>query len=227
RGTHQKTKRSDVIMKNKSGKIISALVLCVALAASTVTAYAATPYDTSEEKSDAVGAFIDEDSEYYLTADGVVDMLSEEELETIGDDEVILGGVNLPIFKMNNGASSDSEVITVSAVGQIWCQSYATYSSSDGLSVYVKLYVPLGYANPKFTSMSGTVTVATYSKSKIKSFSVTANSTSTIDATIDTGLVDSAGAKGNVSVTGIATGNNIQDGAGAFETSYSITIPDE
>ncbi len=220
------------MMRNKLRKILAGFLACGVLAASSVTSQAADTNSMAAQRGECIlnsdAIIMEDDTQYYLTQDEVLNggVFSEQELAMIDDEETILGGVNAPITVMLSGSSAGEEIQTTSAVGEVWCRSYAAYSSSDGVSVYVKLYVPWYYfANPKFTSMSGTVSVALGSKSKVKSFATTANAASTISTTVSTGMTASSGTKGTVVVAGTASGNNLQNGAGVFGTSYAITIP--
>ena len=205
-------------------KILSLILATVMLVTTSIPAFAV----SQERKLD--NPFISTDSEYYLTPEEIENsgLFSKEELEqSTANGEVILGGINAPLQNAYSAsipgtASPQVEVLA----GQAWITSYATYDSSKGIQVYVKLYVPWYYfTNPKFTSMSGSVVVKINSKNTTKWFSKTAKEASTIDKTVSTGVTASSGTKGTVTVSGTATGTNVASGAGAFYSSYSVTIP--
>lgn len=199
-------------MKGLIRKAISVLCVMGIMCSFGVTAFAAETNDTS---------VITPDSEYYLTAEEIMngDLFSKEEIEAATEDgAIILGGFDAPISALD-GASTR-------AIGQVWCRTYATYDKDDGVSVNVELYVPWYYfTNPKFTSMSGTVTVTLNSKNTNKSFVAFADEDKTIEADVDTGAKASSGTKGTVKIVGTATGTNIVAGAGVFESGFEITIP--
>ena len=192
-----------ISLKSKLRKIAT-LIMCVVVFTMSAITSNAVEKDASNENQKSVYS----NSIIYLTQDDISnkDIFTEQEIEKFQEkDSQFLGGVTYPILqkKRNN--------VRMSAItGQVWVKSYATYSKNKGVSVYTKLYVPWYYfANPKFTIMSG------YVKTTVKSKSTT----------VSTGVKGSAGAKGTVKVFGIASGYNIAAGAGAFTTSYSITIP--
>lgn len=200
-------------MKSLMRKAISILCAMGIVCSFGVTAFAAETNDTS---------VVTPDSEYYLTAEEIMngDHFSEEEIEAATEDgAIILGGFDAPVSALN-GAS------TRAITGQVWCRTYATYDKDDGVSVNVELYVPWYYfTNPKFTSMSGTVTVTLNSKNTSKAFAALADEEKTIEADVDTGAKASSGTKGTVKIKGTATGTNILAGAGYFESGFEITIP--
>lgn len=200
-------------MKNITKKVVSVLLVVGILFSFGVTAFAAEPEDTS---------IITAESKYYLTADEIMngDHFSKEEIEAAtADGAIILGGFDAPVAALE-GAS------TRAITGNVWCRTYATYDKDDGVSVNVELYVPwYFFTNPKFTSMSGTVTVTLNSKNTSKAFAAFANEDKTIDADVDTGAKAVSGTKGNVSISGVATGTNILSGAGAFTSGFEIKIP--
>lgn len=200
-------------MANISKKVISMLLVVGILFSFGVTAFAA-----EADNSTVITA----DSEYYLTADEIMngEHFSEEEIEAATTNgAIILGGFDAPLSALS-GAS------TRAITGNVWCRTYATYDTDDGVSVNVELYVPwYFFTNPKFTSMSGTVTVTLNSKNTYKGFAAVANEEKTIDADADTGAKAASGTKGRVTITGIATGTNILAGAGKFDSGFDITIP--
>lgn len=201
-------------MKGLIRKAVSVLCVMGILFSFGVTAFASETNTTS---------VMTPDNEYYLTAEEIMngDHFSKEEIEAATEDgAIILGGFDAPVSALD-GASA--RAIT----GQVWCRTYATYDKNDGVSVNVELYVPWYYfSNPKFTSMSGIVTVTLNSKKTNKSFVAFANEDKTIEADVDTGAKASSGTKGTVKIKGTATGTNILAGAGYFESlEYEITIP--
>ncbi len=146
-------------------------------------------------------------------------LVSEEDLK---EGEILLGGTT---FEIPIGEASESKS-TRSITGVVHVTSYATYSTSDGVSVYIKLYAPwYTFTNPKFTSMCGYVTCTLGSTSKVKSFVEVADEESTISDTVDTGLTAASGTAGTVLVEGLATGTNVYGTTGEFAISYAITIP--
>lgn len=58
------------------------------------------------------------------------------------------------------------------------------------------------------------------------SFSKKASKAKTISTTVKNGLIDKANTKGTVEVKGVALGENIVAGGGAFYIKYNITIPE-
>lgn len=142
--------------------------------------------------------------------------------ETVSEQPVIIGEYD--------GLLSDCLILNtpspLASYVNVRINSYATYDSTNGVQVKVKLYVPW-YETPKpqFTGMTGTVTTKVGSTSKTKSFSKLANGTSTIEQDVNTGVKGTSGATGTVSVSGVATANNALAGGGAFAISYAITIP--
>ncbi len=199
-------------MKNIVKKIVSMLIIIAIMCSVSTIAFAAESVDIS---------VITQDSEYYLTADEIIngDHFSKEKIEAAtSGGAIILGGFDAPVSVLN-GANTK-------AVGRVWCRAYATYDKNDGVSVNVELYVPWYYfTNPKFTSMTGDVTVTVNSKNTLKAFAAIANQEKTIEADVDTGVKASSGTKGYVSIVGRATGINIVGGDGHFETGFAITIP--
>ncbi|RPF42100.1 hypothetical protein EDD70_2843 [Hydrogenoanaerobacterium saccharovorans] len=122
--------------------------------------------------------------------------------------------------------SNESMPHTLAAVANVRINSYATYDKDNGIQVKVKLYVPFfDFPKPKFTSMSGTVTVDLNNDADTTSFFETANEESTIESDVDTGVKGNKGDKGTVSVSGVATASNALAGGGAFAISYPVTIP--
>ena len=103
--------------------------------------------------------------------------------------------------------------------------SYATYDKNNGIQVKVKLYTPDLFANPKFTSMAGTVDVLINNRTTSTAFSAFEDNSKTIETDVDTGVTASSGTKGTVSVAGVATATNAIAGGGAFAISYPVTIP--
>ena len=180
-----------------------------------MSAYAAEVEDTSKNT-------IAVEDEYYLTADEVINggyFTADELAQATQDGAIILGGVNMPL---NNNTNARAV-----AEARVWCRSYATYDHEDGVQVYVKLYMPWWniFSNPKFTSMSGVVTVTLNSKDTLKAFYETADEERSIETDVDTGAKADSGTKGTVVVDILATGTNIEAGVGAWITSYEITIP--
>ncbi len=217
-------------MLNK--KIRKFTSLCLALIICVASIVSAGAVETMPGTSKEEVPVITEDSEYYLTPDEIVNggVLSEDEIADVTDNgEVILGGFDMPVSAIEQNNARAIEVIT----GQVWCRSYATYDKEDGVSIYVKLYVPLFQSinamflpNPKFTSMSGTATLCINNvRESAKTFFETADEERSIEANIDTGVTASSGTKGTVRVMGVATGNNLLAEAGVFERVYEVTIP--
>ncbi|MCI1965932.1 MAG: hypothetical protein LKJ17_07355 [Oscillospiraceae bacterium] len=104
--------------------------------------------------------------------------------------------------------------------------SYATYDKNDGITVYVKLYTPwYEFADPEFTSMSGSASVNLRNDTTTKYFYESEDGSNTISTDIDTGVTGNSGDEGTVSVSGVATANNALAGGGAFAISYDIEIP--
>lgn len=120
----------------------------------------------------------------------------------------------------------DSDVVLPRAVANVRVRSYATYDKEDGVQVTVKLYVPwYSFPKPKFTAMSGTVTVKMNNKTTNKLFVETADEESTISSDVDTGVTGSSGNTGTITVSGVATATNALAGGGVFSISYEIKIP--
>lgn len=115
--------------------------------------------------------------------------------------------------------------MTRASVVNVRVNSYATYDSKKGINVVVKLYAPAGETQPKFTGMTGTVTVNMNKKNTVKSFSKVAAGSKTISSTVKTGVTGKSGTKGTVTVSGGATATNALFGGGAFAISYGVTIP--
>lgn len=115
--------------------------------------------------------------------------------------------------------------MTRASVVNVRVNSYATYDSKKGISVVVKLYAPAGGTQPKFTGMTGTVTVNMNKKNTVKNFSKVATGSKTISSTVKTGVTAKSGTKGTVTVSGGATALNALFGGGAFAISYGVTIP--
>lgn len=103
-----------------------------------------------------------------------------------------------------------SDGVTKRAVANVRINSYATYDEDDGIQVHVKLYVPW-YESPKpeFTGMTGTVNVLMNKKSTNTAFAELADGEETIETDVDTGRTGNSGDKGTVSVSGVATANNL------------------
>ena len=177
-------------MKNITKKVVSVLLVVGILFSFGVTAFAAEPEDTS---------VITAESKYYFTADEIMngDHFSKEEIEAAtADGAIILGGFDAPVAALGDAS-------TRAITGNVWCRTYATYDVNDGVSVNVELYVPwYFFTNPKFTYMSGTVTVTLNSKNTSKAFAAFANEDKTIDADVDTGAKAASGTKGSVSIAG-------------------------
>lgn len=116
--------------------------------------------------------------------------------------------------------------IMLASVSNVRINSYATYDRNDGIKVVVKLYVPAFESpQPKFTSMTGTVSVLLNNRTSHTAFSKAAARTSTIQKTVNTGRTGQSGNRGTISVSGAATATNALAGGGAFAISYPITIP--
>ncbi len=217
-------------MLNK--KIRKVTSLCLALIICVASIVSASAVETKPATSTEEAPVITEDSEYYLTPDEIINdgVLSEDEIADVTNNgEIILGGIDMPVSAIEQNNARSIEVIT----GQVWCRSYATYDKEDGVSIYVKLYVPLFQSinamfipNPKFTLMTGTATLCINNiRESAKTFIATADEERSIEADIDTGVTASKGTKGTVKVMGVATGTNLLAEAGAFERVYEITIP--
>jgi len=200
-------------MTNITKKVVSLLLVVGIWFSFSITAFAAEPEGTS---------VITTESKYYLTADEIINgnHFSKEEIEAAtADGAIILGGFDAPVTALGD---TSSRAIT----GNVWCRTYATYDENDGVSVNAELYVPwYFFTNPKFTSMSGTVTVTLNSKNTSKAFATFANEDKTIDVDVDTGAKAASGTKGNVSIAGIATGTNILSETGEFTSGFEIEIP--
>lgn len=120
----------------------------------------------------------------------------------------------------------DPSVPMPTAVANVRINSYATYDSEDGVQVKVKLYVPwYEFPKPEFTGMTGTVTVNLNNRTKNTAFVETADGDATIESDVNTGVTGASGAKGTVTVSGVATALNALFGGGAFGISYEIQIP--
>lgn len=117
------------------------------------------------------------------------------------------------------------DTMTRASVVNVRVNSYATYDSKKGINVIVKLYAPAGGTQPKFTGMTGTVTVNMNKKNTVKNFSKVATGSKTISSTVKTGVTAKSGTKGTVTVSGGATALNALFGGGAFGISYGVTIP--
>lgn len=204
-------------MKHTYKKVLSVILAIGLLSAFATTAFAA----PAEQEGSAV---ITSDSKYYLTAEDITsgDCFTKEEIAAATEDgSVILGGMNAPVSEIAN-ASASTRAIT----GQVWCRTYATYNANDGVTVSVELYVPWYYfANPKFTSMTGTVTVRLNDQNTSKAFGKYTSESKTIDTSVTTGAKAGSLTKGTVTVSGIATGTNIVAGGGYFSSNYEIQIP--
>lgn len=162
------------------------------------------------------------DSEYYLTAEEIINgqHFSREKIEAAtANGAVILGGIDAPVSEIS---TTRVQVID----GQVWCRSYAAYDQEEGISVNVELYVPWFYfAKPKFTFMSGPVTVAIAGQTTTHVCIGLADEEETISADVDTGRKAPSGSKGEINVVGVARGTNIvADGAG-YQLIYEIEIP--
>lgn len=201
-------------MKQLNKRILSLLMVVASLFALTMVAFAADEGDTS---------VITSDSEYYLTADEVLNggYFSEEEIASATENgAIILCGIDAPVAEL--AESTKARIIT----GQAWCRSYATYDTDKGVQIHIELYVPWYYfTNPKFTDMSGTVSVKLNSKTTTATFVKHQSEGKTISMDISTGAKASSGTKGTVNISGVAAGTNVATGAGAFTSSYEITIP--
>ena len=71
---------------------------------------------------------------------------------------------------LNECIDKENSIACASAVN-VRVNSYTTYDSKKGINVVVKLYVPTGGTQPKFTGMTGTVTVNMNKKNTVKNFS--------------------------------------------------------
>lgn len=112
------------------------------------------------------------------------------------------------------------------AVSNVRINSYATYHSTDGIQVNVRLYVPmLEYPKPQFTSMVGNVNVNLNNNYTNKTFIKGANGTATIETDVNTGVKGKSGNKGVVSISGTAYALNAINNGGVFSISYNVTIP--
>lgn len=120
----------------------------------------------------------------------------------------------------------DPSVPMPAAVANVRINSYATYDSEDGIQVKVKLYVPwYEFPKPEFTGMTGTVTVNLNNKTTNTAFVEVADGDATIESDVNTGVTGASGAKGTVTVSGVATALNALSGGGVFGISYEIQIP--
>ena len=156
-----------------------------------------------------------------LTAEELIEnnIVSEDELK---EGEILLGGIEGDVYLDTEENITSARVIT----GVAHIRSYATYSKTEGVSVYVKLYAPwYTFTNPKFTMMCGYVTCVLGDESQVQGFSEVANETETISKTVDIGMTAKSGTTGTVSVAGVATGTNIATYAGEFSISYDVEIP--
>lgn len=119
----------------------------------------------------------------------------------------------------------NEDIIMRASVVNVRVNSYATYSAKKGINVVVKLYAPAGGTQPKFTGMTGSVTINMNKKNTVKSFAKVAVQTKTIKSTVKTGVKGKSGEKGTVAVSGAATATNALFGGGAFAISYGVVIP--
>ena len=186
------------------------MALCLVASLGSVTAFAAT--DVSE--STIIGEF-----------DGLLGNYLDANSSTAVDESqqapIIIGE-----FDGLLADYLDPSVPMPTAVANVRINSYATYDSEDGVQVKVKLYVPwYDFPKPEFTGMTGTVTVNLNNKTKNTAFVETADGDATIESDVNTGVTGASGAKGTVTVSGVATALNALFGGGAFGISYEIQIP--
>ncbi len=140
---------------------------------------------------------------------------------SVANKPIIIGEYDAPLEECLGTDSSMSRYLA-----NVRVKSYATYDDSDGVQVYVKLYVPwYEFEWPQFTSMTGVVNVSLKPISKNTYFYETANGESTIDTDVNTGVTGESGDEGTVTVSGAATANNALNNGGVFYISYPITLP--
>lgn len=126
--------------------------------------------------------------------------------------------------------TTDSECLAKAAaaggIANVRINSYATYDTTNGIQVHVKLYVPwYDFPKPEFTGMTGTVNVLMNKRSTSTPFIEIAAGDSTIETDVSTGRTASSGTEGTVSVSGVATAYNALMGGGVFSISFPVTIP--
>lgn len=156
-------------------------------------------------------------------------VLTLEEILSIEQrGEVIIGGTDQPMKILTDELTSEVKpnIEIVTGVGRV--NSYATYSSANGVKVYITVYAPWYYpTNPKFTKIHGSVGVKfsfeTWTMAVM--FYGTANGERSISTSVDTNRKAPSGTKGHVSVSGMGYGLNVLNGQGPFAISYDITVP--
>lgn len=206
-------------MKKTYKKLMSIILSFIILYSFSTVTYANSNISYSNDIQ-----LITKESEYYLTPNEILtgDYFSDQQIElSIANGEEIIGGINIPISEITN-ENSTRDIYS----GEVWYRSYATYSETNGISVYIELYVPWYYfTNPKFTRMSGNVVTSLNGSNSIKYFYQSEDESSTIDSTVETERTASSGTVGTITISGTAAGTNIANGIGTFTTSYSVTIP--
>lgn len=198
-------------------KTIAILLSCIMLIGCLGISVSAAENDSTLEN------VITSESEYYLSAEDVVNggYFTDEELaQGTQNGAIILCGVNVPLSETNSAARGV-------AGDEVWCRSYATYDEDDGVQVYIKLYMPWWniFSNPKFTSMSGLVTVTLDYEETVKAFYESADEERSIETDVDTGAKAESGTTGTVMANITVTGTNIESGIGYCTRIYEITIP--
>lgn len=194
--------------------------LCLIAALGSVTAFAATDVNespSSQQASIIIGEF-DGLLGNYLDAN--VPMCTNA-MEESQQTPIIIGE-----FDGLLADYLDPNVPMPAAVANVRINSYATYDSEDGVQVKVKLYVPwFEFPKPEFTGMTGTVAVDLNNKTTSTAFAEIADGDATIESDVNTGVTGASGAKGTVTVSGVATALNALFGGDVFGISYEIQIP--
>lgn len=202
----------------KKGLLSIAMAVVMFLSVGT-TAFAAETPD-SIDKTQIIGQ-CDEPTDIKCANKASAQSSPADSTDNTVDETQIIGQYDGPAFKIGN-----SNQATLLSIANVRVNSYATYSKDDGVQVHIELYVPwYEFQNPLFTSMGGTVSITMNNTTKTKSFFETANQSSTISTDVSTGVKGASGTKGNVNLSGYATGNNIENYRGPFMLSYPITIP--
>lgn len=145
-------------------------------------------------------------------AEGINDITEEQ--------EVVIGKYDGPL---NDCLISNS---TTRDVSNVRVNSFATYSKSAGITVYIQLYVPpFETPQPEFLSMSGVVSTTMHNRTEQDSYYTTANGTPTISANVSTGVMGASGEKGDIKIAGVATAKNALGFGGGYSIAYPVTIP--
>lgn len=138
---------------------------------------------------------------------------------SLPDGDVLIGQKDGKLSDIMNNKDDISPLAE-----SVWYHSHATYNSTDGVSIYIELYLPSG-GNPGFTGMYGSATGELPNSIRQVGFSKSANGTKTISITAKTGAKGKSGDTGMARFSGVATANNALGGGGGFAGSYAISIP--